>query len=82
MFNRIPLPHRTAIENPEQQIERIKWKPPKIGFKLTINGAKIQSPSKGETGGVFRNFKREWILNYLRNLYAKNNTKAKLIFLL
>lgn len=57
-------------------VTRIKWSPPKRGYKLNCDGTYKRDLDKGGKGEVFRNEQGKWIIDYMSNQYFGNHIKA------
>lgn len=54
----------------------VKWKAPKIGYKLNTNG--LTSKKNNGIGGVIRNNKGDWILGFIGNSYQQDTITTEM----
>lgn len=73
----------TSPTNKPISIIYLMWEPPNQGFyKLNTNASVKSQPGPGRIGGVFRNYKRDWIMGYIKNILHTNAQQDELLAIL
>ncbi|XP_042499704.1 uncharacterized protein LOC122077871 [Macadamia integrifolia] len=67
----------------QREIFEVRWcLPPQNWIKLNTDGCSLGNPGKARVGGVFRNYKREPLLNFRNFVGIKSNFEAEFLALI